>query len=287
MKTVFPDIFTYLDYRKYLLDCYTAKRTDDRTFTHTFIARQVGREDTRRYFGSVIKGRATLSTAEAGRFAALLGLSAVESKFFSALISYNQTCDPQEKMRRFEQLLRCNKGSSNIINKETRAFYGEWHHSAIRALLDMVDVRDDFHVLAATLLPPLPVAKIRASIRLLNRLGLVKPDRHGFWKPTEKTIVSNTRIENALISQFQTRCLDQAKNVLMDDAVSEKLNIAMTICLSEKARELFYERIKQFKSELRSIIHKDDGPSSRVYHLNLNLFPTSSKDCTKKPRRAS
>lgn len=286
MKTMLPDIFTYIDFRKYLSDWYTAKSADDRTFTHAFIARQIGREDTRTYFGNLTKGRATLSTAEAGRFAALLGLSAVETKFFDALINYNQTCDPQEKMRRFEQVLRCNKGSSNVINKETRAFYGEWHHSAIRALLDIVDVRDDFGVLAATLLPPLPVAKIRASIRLLNRLGLVKPDRHGFWKPTEKTIVSNTQIENALIRQFQTRCLDRAKNVLMDDTVSEKFNIAMTICLSENARELFYERIRQFKSELRSIIHKDDGPSSRVYHLNLNLFPMSSKARTKKPSRA-
>lgn len=285
MKTALPDIFTYIDYRKYLLDYYTARRNDDRLFTHTFIGRQVGVQNPRSYFGTIVKGRTMLSSADAAGFAALLGLSTAETKFFNAMVNYNQTIDPHEKMLRFEVLLRCNKGISFTIDRETRAFYREWHHSAIRALLDIVDVRDNFSTLTAVLEPPLPVAKVRASIRLLNKLGLIKPDRHGFWKPTEKVIVSNTLIENALIRQFQTRCLDQAKKILMDDAVSEKLNITMTICLSESARRLIYERIREFKSGLRSIINKDDEPSTRVYHLNLNLFPMSSKeDAVKKPR---
>jgi uncharacterized protein (TIGR02147 family) len=285
MKTRLPDIFTYIDFRKYLLDYYTARRSNDRLFTYALIGRKAGAQNQRTFFGNIVKGRITLTPENIVAFSALFGLSSAQTKFFKALVDYNQTTDPQEKMLRFEVLLRCNKGTSFTIDKETRAFYREWHHSAIRALLDIVDVRDNFSTLTAVLQPPLPMAKVRASIRLLNKLGLIKPDRHGFWKPTEKVIVSNTLIENTLIRQFQTRCLDQAKKILMDDAVSEKLNITMTICLSENARKLIYERIGEFKTGLRSIINKDDEPSTRVYHLNLNLFPMSSKEETVKRSR--
>jgi uncharacterized protein (TIGR02147 family) len=286
MQTPYPDIYAYIDHRKFLHDFYVAKRSGDRTFTHTFIARQLGRHNARGFFSAVINGRISLSIADTARLATLLELNAAEKKFFGALVAYNQTENPEDKMQRFEQLLRCNKGSTPGVDRGMRAFYRDWHHSAIRALLDIVDVRDDFSALGAVLLPPMPVAKVRSSIRLLNRLGLIRPDRHGFWKPTEKVVTGGNQVENVLIRQFQTRCLDQARNALMDDTVSEKLNIAMTICLSENARQLLYERIRHFKGELRSIISKDDAPSSCVYHLNLNLFPMSSKNTPDTKRRA-
>jgi hypothetical protein len=45
--------------------------------------------------------------------------------------------------------------------------------------------------------------------------------------------------------------------------------------LSNEACGRITQRMEQFKSEIRSIVHKDERPASRVFHLNVNLFPMS------------
>jgi uncharacterized protein (TIGR02147 family) len=275
MTNQLPDIFQYIDFKKYLEDYYSIKKVLDRKFTHLYICKRLGQKNAKSYFNNVVKGRIDITPTFVDRFIDLLELKSDEAKFFRALVNYNQTSSPNEKEFFFDQLVRLNKTPHQVIDKNAYAFFKDWHHSVIRALLDIVDFKDDYKSLTRRLFPPITLKEARDSIALLKKTGLIKQDERGFWKPSEKVIVTGDLIKDAMIKQFQMKYLDLAKYALADDSMTMNRNITMTISLSDKAFDRISDRIKQLKTEIRSLIHKDLLPSTRIYHLNLNFFPLS------------
>jgi uncharacterized protein (TIGR02147 family) len=276
MTNQLPDVFQYIDFRKYLQDYYLKKKVLDRGFTHTYICHRLGQKNAKSYFNNVVKGRIDITATFIDRFISLLELNSDEAKFFRALVNYNQTRSPNEKEFFFDQLVRLNKTPHQVVDANAYAYYKEWRHSVVRALLDIIDFKDDYKSLTSRLFPRLTIREARDSITLLKQTGLIKQDERGFWKPTDKVLVTGDFIKDAIVKQFQIKCLDLAKNALADDTYKMKRNITMTVSLSEKGYERISKRIMQFKSEVRSIIHKDEVSANRVYHINLNLFPLSS-----------
>ena len=222
-----------------------------------------------------LKVRTNVSPAFIDRFIDLLELKPDSAKYFRALVNYNQTISPHEKEFFFDQLVRLNSTPHRVIDRNAYAFYKEWHHSAIRALLDIVNINNDYKALASKVFPQITIKQARDSVALLNRLGLISKDKKGFWKPTEKVVITGEAIKDALVKQFQMKCLEHARAVIANGSNQAHRNITLTMSLSDKAYERAIGRIQQLKSELRSITHKDDIPASKVYHLNVNFFPMS------------
>lgn len=275
MKSELPDIFQYIDFCKYLEDYYSSRKASDSSFTHEYICHRLGQDNAKSYFNNVIKKRTPVSSVFIDRFIDLLELKSESAKYFRALVNYNQTVSPHEKEFFFDQLVRLNSTPHRVIDPNAYAFYKEWYHSAIRALLDIIDIKDDYKALASKIFPPISLKQARDSISLLTRLGLIGKDKKGYWKPTDKVIVTGDVIKDALVKQFQMKCLEHARNVLANGSNKAHRNITLTMSLSNKAYDRAIERIQQLKSELRSITHKDDQPAIKVYHLNVNFFPMS------------
>jgi uncharacterized protein (TIGR02147 family) len=275
MRTGLPDIFQYIDYRKYLEEYYSKRKAFDSSFTHEYICHRLGQENAKSYFNNVVKGRTIVSPAFIDRFIDLLELKPDQAKYFRALVNYNQTASPHEKEFFFDQLVRLNSTPHRVIDRNAYTFYKEWHHSAIRALLDIVDFKNDYKSLAIRLFPPVSVKQARDSIALLSQLGLIAKNAQGFYKPTDKMVVTGEFIKDAMVKQFQMKCLEHARNVLANGSNQAHRNVTLTASLSEKAYNRVSDRIQQMKTEVRSIVHKDELPASKVYHLNVNFFPMS------------
>jgi uncharacterized protein (TIGR02147 family) len=276
MKQPAPNIFEYIDFRRFLQDYYAKRKKNDPGFTHTYICSRLGQENAKSYFNNIVKARMNVTPTFIDRFISLLDLQRDESKYFRALVNYNQASSAQEKDFFFDQLVRLNRTPHRILDKNAYDYYKEWYHSAVRALLDIIDFEDDFKTLSKRIFPPITIKQARDSIALLKDLGIITRDKKGYWKPTDKVVSTNDIIKNALVEQYQLKCLEHAKNVLANGSDQSYRNITLTISLSNKAFGRVSERVRQFKSEVRSIVHKDEEPASRVYHINLNLFPMSS-----------
>lgn len=276
MNQLIPDIYEYLDFRKYLQDFYIHKKSEDPTFTHSYVCSRLGQDSAKSYFNNVIKSRTTVTPTFIDRFIALLQLKNDQAKYFRALVNYNQATSAEEKEFFFDQVVRLNNTPHRILDTNAYAYYKEWYHSAIRALLDIVDFKDNYKLLAERIYPPISIRQARESVALLKELNIIKENSNGFWKPTDQIVSTNPMVQNAIVEQFQMKCLEHAKNMLVNSGDLSHRNITLTISLSEKAFEQVSERIVQFKSEIRSIVKKDEEPASKVYHINLNIFPMSS-----------
>jgi len=270
-----PVVFEYIDFKKYLQEYYAWKKSQDPAFSHSYICHRLGQANSKSYFNNVLKGRATISATFVDRFIELLELKPDEAKYFRALVNYNQTASPNEKEFFFDQLVRLNSTPHAIVEKNAYEYYKEWHHTALRALLDIMDFKDDYKALASTLYPAITVKQARDSIDILKRTGMIERNSAGFWKPTNKVVVSGNFIKDALVKQFQIKCLEHGKSVLASEKDLGQRTITLTLSLSDEAIARITQRMDQFKSEIRSIVHKDEKPATRIFHLNVNLFPMS------------
>lgn len=268
-----PLIYAYIDFRAYLADYRAQRKALDPAFTHAYICRRLGQAAAKTYFNNVVAGRKDISPVFIDRFIALLELNADEAKYFRAMVSYNQATSPHEKEFFLDQLVRLNMTPHRVIDQSAYCYFREWHHSVVRALLDIVDFKSDYKDLAARIVPSITVKQVRESVALLKTLKLVARDERGFLKPTDKILTTGDYIKDAMVRQFQMTCLEHAKQVLATAPGSTHRGIDLTISLSEPALATLIERVGQFKKEVRSIIHKDTERATKVYHLSLILFP--------------
>jgi uncharacterized protein (TIGR02147 family) len=275
MKDILPNIFKYIDVRKYLEDFRIAMKTADPGFTHAYICHKLGQPHSRSYYSNVVNGVKNISAGFIDLFINLLNLDSHEAKYFRALVNYNQTESAQEKEFYFDQIVALNRTPYKLLDKNTYAYYKEWHHSTIRSLLGIINFKNDYKLLASKVCPQITVRQARESINLLKRLGLIQPDAKGYLKPIDKVLSTGPSVEDHLIKQYQLKNIELGKCALVNAMDTSCKTITYTIYVSGKGYKRLIDRMDQFRSEIRSIIHKDEEPSTRVYQMNLQLFAKS------------
>jgi uncharacterized protein (TIGR02147 family) len=277
MSVSLPNIYEYIDFRKYLDDCRQARRKDDPGFTHAFICHKLGQPNARSYFNNVINGRKNVTPGFVDRFIKLLDLGPAEAKFFRALVNYNQAASADEKEFFFDQIVQSNRTPFTLIEKKTYAYYATWYHSIVRSLLAIFDFKDDYKDLARRVLPPVSISQAKASIKLLKGLGLIAPDSRGYLKPADKVLSTGEKLKDRLLQQYQMQAFELGKNAIADDALDPKHTMTYTMYVSDEGYNRIINRMEQFRSEIRSIIHKDENNATRVFQINLQIIPKSSK----------
>jgi uncharacterized protein (TIGR02147 family) len=288
-----PNIFDYLDFRKFLADYYEARRIESNKFSKSDFSREVfcgGRKNVvlkhRGYLNDIVSKQATVTVNSAEFFIqafkrdAAMKFGKDETEYFRTLVAFNQAVIPDEREMHFHHLISLNHSPRRILNLEMLSLYSEWHHSVVRALLDVFNYGDEFTAIAKSVVPPITAKNARDSVRLLSALGLIKKNEKGVWKPTDKSISAPQHIQNELLIQYQLILLEFAKQSLLKNHSLPQNISTNTISLSEDAFKVLRERLEKFRTEARSIIAKDDKPATKVYQLNIQLFPASREDPT-------
>ena len=102
--------------------------------------------------------------------------------------------------------------ASAFLNSDAYEYYAKWYHSALFAI-DVMDVTDDPRPFLTAFFPHVPVGSFRIRSRL-QRLGLVRKNEAGFWKPTKDSISSGPYNNDELVRQYQLQCFELSKQAL-------------------------------------------------------------------------
>jgi uncharacterized protein (TIGR02147 family) len=275
MNRQLPSIFDYYDFRKYLEEYRSKRKEFDPGFTHTYICYRLGQKNSKSYFANVINGIKIVTPEFINRLIELLELNAEEGNYFRALVNYNQTYNQKEKEYYLEQIVKQNKADSRLITAQEYSLYKEWHHSVIRAILDIFDFKDDFKWLAEMVVPPITVPQARKSINLLQSLNLIRRNEKGFLKPTDKTVRTEDYVHDEIIKHYQARCMEIAKLTLLGNNDQPKDYSTNILSVSEEGLKKIQQKTLKFREEIRALVQNDKLPADRVYHLDVQLFPNS------------
>lgn len=277
-----PDLYSYFDYRKYLADYYRNRKEFDPGFSHTYICYRLGQRNSKSYFANVINGTRNMSSEFISRMIDLLDFDTEKANYFRALVNYNQTTNQNERDYYFDQLIERSETEKRLISSDEYAFYKEWHHGVIRALLDIHNISDNYESIARIIRPALTVRQVKKSIHLLESLKLIEKNPQGYYKPTQKSVKTEDFVRDELIERYQIECLEMAKTVLMNKDDQPREISTNILSISEEGLKKIQDKLLKFREEVRAIVHGDEKPADRIYQLDIQLFPNSSCFSSKK-----
>jgi uncharacterized protein (TIGR02147 family) len=275
MKTNRPNIYEYNNFRKFIADFQDAAYRQDRSYTKSHMVKLLGLPNSRSFLSDVLRGK-RISDAFIERFIKLFGFNSDEANFFRTLVRFNQCENVDERELCFEQLISLNRTPKKLLYKKSFEYYKDWYNGALRALLNIYDFDGtDFHVLGKKLVPAVSAPKIRQAFNLLVRMGMVAKDTNGFFKPTANAISTEDYLRDEVLRQFQIKCLELAKSAIVNDAGSPKVIAVNTLSVSKTGLKRIEKQIEHFRSQVRSIVHKDEEKPESVYQMDVLFFPMS------------
>lgn len=271
-------IYDYLDYQKFLADWRQNEKQKDPGLTHEYLCSRLGRKN-RTLFNDIEKGRKKIGSELLLRLIKLLNLTKDEAKYFRALVNYGQEINYEEKEYWFEKLLDLNNIPKKTIDLESYSYFKEWYHTVIRAMLDIFDFKDNYQEFSHILYKRLNVSQIKKSIALLKKLKMVKKDKKGYLKPSDKIIATSNKVGAKVLNKFLIVNNEIFVDILKKDEPGSYTSSIFTLSLSKEGLGETLKRVEKFKNEISSIAHNDKVNANRVYNFGINFYPiTKSKN---------
>ncbi|HUI91796.1 MAG TPA: TIGR02147 family protein [Chitinivibrionales bacterium] len=267
-------IFEYLDYRRYLLDYYNEKKRKNPRFSYQTWAYSAGFRS-KSYFPELISGKKSAGDDAVGSIARSIGLEGKTFAYFEALVAYNQAKIHEQSLRAWARLNDFNRRSSaRLLMRDQHDFYRQWYHHTVRELIVMNDIGGDWKRLASLVVPAITPRQAKASVKLLLRLGLVQK-KGKRYELTDAVVTSGDEVKSVAVAEFHLQNLDIAKKAVKEIPASERDVSCVAASLSKQGYAEVKEEVRKFREKLVSIVEKD-REQERVYHVNVQLYPTSA-----------
>jgi uncharacterized protein (TIGR02147 family) len=270
------NFFDCLNYRDLLKGICEKKKRENSFFSYRWLSKRTGIASTG-FLSLVIAGKRNISGDLALRLCEALKFNKKETDYFLALIRYNQTENPEEKKRFFEELLCLRPANANSIQADQQEYFNKWYYAAIRELISVIEVSDNYKQIAGLLIPRVSLREVREALELLLRLGFVYLDKNGIFKRTDTLITAaGSPIDPSAIRKYQGDTMDLAKNALY--SVEKELRDISTVTLStnKEGMRMIKARIEQCRSEIMAVAGQSID-SDRIIQLNIQLFPLCFK----------
>lgn len=268
------DILAYTDYRAYLRDIYENRKESNPIWSYRFMASRL--EIDPGQLVKILQGKLHLPQRAVGAAIRLCGLDGRDGAYFEELVRFARAHSAEESSRSFERLAALRGVASAPIQVDQAEYYRSWHHTVVRALLGLAPFRGDWKTLGALCLPQLATEQAKASVELLERLGIAVRDEQGALRLSDSHVAPGEGVPVELVRQFQKDTIDLAKNALDTIPREEREISTITMALSESDIGLVQGWVRDLRRQVQSLAENTRDPD-RVYHLNVQLFPVARK----------
>jgi uncharacterized protein (TIGR02147 family) len=266
------NVFDYLDYRAFLGAWYKEAKAVRKGLSYRTIASRVGYASPG-FFTQILQGKTNISLETATGFADLVELKGRPREYFLALVSWNQSKDPDELRRSHAKLQRFLDFKVRELKAEQERFLESWHHAAIREILGMEPYRGDADRLAALLDPPITRRMAEESIELLISLGLAARTSRGVER-RDPSLSAGTAFPEMVTGRF-FRELHGLGIRAMDHYERPRRSMSwVTFSASPAALAEILEEARAFRRKVLEIASRDARPTG-VHQLTLMVHPLS------------
>jgi len=266
-------IFYYSDYRAFLKDCYDQAHQADRKFSHRYLSTKVGTSSSG-WFSDLIKGRINLQGAQLVKLAGLFKLTGTQIDYFETLVQFNQAGSLEERNRHFRKLLCFREMKAESVGEERFEYYSKWYYSALRELLFFHDFKGDFTALGKRLNPPIKTSQAKEGILLLEKLGFIKKDAQGCFRPQQETVKKVPSFKSLYAVNYLNANMELAMRALESVPKEQRHISALTLSFSESGFQKALEEVECLRKKLVGLMEVDTQPD-KVFQINLQIFPVT------------
>ena len=269
-------IFEYSDYREFLRDVYEFKKAKNPNYSYRYLAMKANINSSG-YYKLIIDGKRNLTKQSILKTVKAFELAGREAEYFENLVFFNQAKSVEEKNHFFEKLIFAQKKHKyKPIEKDRFAYFSEWYHPVVRELVVMEHINGDPEAIFNVIKPSVPLAKIKASIKLLLELQFLKKKGRSYIQTQPTLSIGNGIYSHELIN-YQIKNLKLSQQAFDIVRSQDRLHSSTTLGVSKETYKLMVKKLRQFREQLQEIAEQDSSPEN-VYLMQMSLFPLSQNE---------
>jgi uncharacterized protein (TIGR02147 family) len=269
-------LYQYTNYRSFLKDYYEEKKSGE-GFTFRDFSAMTGMNSSS-WLLHLIKGTKNLSNESMVKISKALGFTASEAEYFELIVHFTQAKDSDTKDFFYRKILACKKIlNMPRISEDHYEYYAKWYHPVVRSLVSKVRFRNDYALLASRLVPKITPAQAKASVALLEKLGLIKKSKTGGWMQAEPIISTGDEVMSLNVINYHKQVSRLAENAFDRSRREERDISALTLGISGETFGRIKDKLQSCRKEIMEIAHESESPD-RVYQLNLQFFPVTRQE---------
>jgi uncharacterized protein (TIGR02147 family) len=228
---------------------------------------------------NVLKGKKNLSGAHCYTISKVLNHTKEQAEYFEKIVAFTQAKNEELRTNLLEKIQEKKPDKSivpHLFGKEQNEYLSKWYHSAVRALIDIVPISDNYELISERLFPPITVDQAKKSIELLERLEFIFKGTDGIYRLNKKNIRAGDKISHVDRKQFHREITELAKQSIIGSDSNPHFISSVTMGISARTYGIIHEEALKFKNKIIEIANNDEMPD-RVYQYQLNFFSLTKK----------
>lgn len=266
------NIYNYTDYKQFLKDYYLFQKKKKKFFSYQYMADHCG-FNSKSYLYKVIRGEKALASSGTLKIAEFMKLKKKEIEYFESMVMFTNAKTVKERDYFFNKLQSINSRFKAVKLRQNQfEYFSNWYNIALREIVTLFDWKNNYSVLAKSLIPQISKEEAKVSVKLLLELELIRRNDNGRFEQTDRSITTGDDIKSLAVNNFQRENLKLAEESI-DRFKREMRDIAtLTVGVSREGIEQIRKEMTQFRKRLIELVN-NDNPSDRVYQINFQTFP--------------
>ncbi|NLD91181.1 MAG: TIGR02147 family protein [Fibrobacter sp.] len=267
----------YLDFRTYIKEYIEYKNAHGEQLTNRSFAAAIGINSSS-WLTTILNGKKGITDKTIGAISDFFKHTEWEREYFKLLVYFNQAKTVESRNDFFTQLkqLLLKKGylAIRVLDNDQYEYYSKWYYSAVRSIIGMIAVSDDFERLARYVSPSITAAQAKKSIKLLVKLGLIEKDLRGNYSLTNSAISTGYNVKSLAVANFQRETMKLGIEAIDRYDSSIRDISSLSIGISEAGFQKITGMIAEFRKAIAEVANSDND-ADRVYQVNFQVFPLS------------
>ena len=222
------NIYSYLDYRKFLMDYYSSRKVREKDFSYTVWANEAGLTS-RSYIRLVVSGKRNITLSYLEMLLMTLKLNKKETAFFKALVLFNQSTNLEEREFHWKEVIRNMDVKASNHQIDTYKFLSSHWCPKILSVVTLSDIDRSLKGLAQIL--DLSEKEVKSHLEILETLGMLY-EQDEQWLSTQTSYTVNSEYNNLALQSFHKNSLLQAIDKIELDSRERFFN-SLLLSLSE------------------------------------------------------
>jgi uncharacterized protein (TIGR02147 family) len=270
-------VFDFIDFRLVLKEYYREHKETRKGFSHRLMANSLGFTSPN-FLKLVMDGKRNISRESLGKITHGLDFNKKEAEYFSYLVFFAQAKSSIDKNFYFG-LIAAKRARKNIVAvlPDQFEYFGEWYHPMVRELIAGKREPLDYEALSHSTGKKVSASKVRKSVEMLLRLGLIKIDATGRYIFSAPLLNTENELNSFAIRRYHKEILAIAQQALDDIPPQHREMSQVTIKISRTVFAKIKQRLQEFREELLQIA-TEDADVDTVYHANFQLYPVTRSE---------
>ncbi len=267
-----PNIYSYIDYRRYLIDYIKEKKVSNPGFSGRLFSSRMGISAAT--LARILNGERNISRKLLPVFIDELNLREKSTDYFTLMVQLTLDKNPENKNAIFKKMLDLRSERIKKVKLVQYSLFEKWYLIALREIIDIKGRINNGCSISDSLRPSIPLKEAEKAVKILKNLNIISEDKNGCLHATEKLLTTGEKWEHVAIRKYQGEMIRLAHHALMRYPKNERDISTVTVGLSAEDLKKVKEILKRTRQEILTIA-EDSKKREYVYQLNMQLFPVS------------